>query len=74
MRPAEITWLVPVRNGSGIILSERIEVKLLARGVIKVYGLTNPCPDSTIRDVADAIREIRRYVDEGSVEITAVVS
>ena len=74
MRPAEITWLASVRNDSGIILSERIEVKLLARGVIKVYGLTNPCPVRTIRDVADAIREIRRYVDEGSVEIPAGIS
>ena len=74
MRPTEITWLVSVRNDSGIILSERIEVKLLAGGVIKVYGLTNPCSDGTIRDVADAIREIRRYVDEGSVEIPAGIS
>lgn len=74
MRPTEITWLVPVRNNSGIILSERIEVKLLARGVIKVYGLANPCSDRTIRDVADAVREIRRYVDEGSVEIPAGIS
>ena len=63
-----------VRNDSGIILSERIEVKLLAGGVIKVYGLTNPCSDRTIRDLADAVREIRRYVDEGSVEIPAGIS
>lgn len=74
MRPAEITWLVSVRNDSGIILSERIEVKLIAGGVIKVYGLTNPCSDRTIRDLADAVREIRRYVDEGSVEIPAGIS
>ena len=74
MRPTEITWLVSVRNDSGIILSERIEVKLLAGGVIKVYGLTNPCSDRTIRDLADAVREIRRYVDEGSVEIPAGIS
>ena len=74
MRPTEITWLVPVRNDYGIILSERIEVKLLAGGVIKVYGLTNPCSDRTIRDLADAVREIRRYVDEGSVEIPAGIS
>ena len=74
MRPAEITWLVSARNDSGIILSERIEVKLLAGGVIKVYGLTNPCSDRTIRDLADAVREIRRYVDEGSVEIPAGIS
>ena len=65
---------MPVRNDSGIILSERIEVKLLAGGVIKVYGLTNPCSDRTIRDLADAVREIRRYVDEGSVEIPAGIS
>ena len=74
MRPTEITWLVSVRNDSGIILSERIEVKLLARGVTKVYGLTNPCLERTIRDVADAIREIRRYVDEGSVELPVGIS
>ena len=74
MRPTEITWLVPVRNDSCIILSERIEVKLLAGGVIKVNGLMTPCPDRAILDVADAIREIRRYVDEGSVEIPAGIS
>ena len=74
MRPDEITWRVPVRNDYGIILSERIEVKLLVGGVIKVYGLTNPCTDRTILNVADAIRDIRRYVDEGSVEIPAGIS